>query len=75
MHNDEELSKFLKEVVIASGGVLPNIHSFMLPKRPMNEATSFGFGTAGTAFGAFGAAATTGFSFGGGGDGDEGQAY
>lgn len=75
MRNDEELSKFLKEVVIASGGVLPYIHSFMLPKRPMNEATSFGFGngTAGTAFGGFGAA--TGFSFGGGGDGDEGQAY
>eukprot|EP00877_Chromochloris_zofingiensis_P004624 jgi/Chrzof1/14162/Cz08g27130.t1 len=32
IRNDEELSKLLGEVTIASGGVLPNIHSVLLPK-------------------------------------------
>ena len=31
--NDEELSKLLGTVTIASGGVLPNIHSVLLPKK------------------------------------------
>ena len=33
MRNDEELNKFLGGVTIASGGVLPNIHSVLLPKK------------------------------------------
>ena len=32
IRNDEELSKLLGSVTIASGGVLPNIHSVLLPK-------------------------------------------
>ena len=32
IRNDEELSKLLGNVVIAQGGVLPNIHSVLLPK-------------------------------------------
>lgn len=32
VRNDEELSKLLGSVTIASGGVLPNIHSVLLPK-------------------------------------------
>ncbi|EFC47077.1 histone H2A [Naegleria gruberi] len=31
IRNDEELNKLLSEVIIASGGVLPNIHSILLP--------------------------------------------
>ena len=33
IRNDEELSKLLATVTIASGGVLPNIHSVLLPKK------------------------------------------
>ncbi len=33
IRNDEELGKLLGEVTIASGGVLPNIHSVLLPKK------------------------------------------
>ncbi len=33
MRNDEELNKLLDGVTIASGGVLPNIHSVLLPKQ------------------------------------------
>ena len=33
MRNDEELSKLLGGVTIASGGVLPNIHGVLLPKK------------------------------------------
>ena len=33
IRNDEELSKLLGAVTIASGGVLPNIHSVLLPKK------------------------------------------
>ncbi|CAG9465419.1 unnamed protein product [Pedinophyceae sp. YPF-701] len=33
VRNDEELSKLLGGVTIASGGVLPNIHSVLLPKK------------------------------------------
>uniref|UniRef100_A0A7S2GRL8 Histone H2A n=1 Tax=Helicotheca tamesis TaxID=374047 RepID=A0A7S2GRL8_9STRA len=31
--NDEELNKLLGGVTIAGGGVLPNIHSVLLPKK------------------------------------------
>jgi histone H2A len=32
IRNDEELNKLLHDVIIVSGGVLPNIHSVLLPK-------------------------------------------
>ncbi len=31
--NDEELNKLFKNVTIAQGGVLPNIHAVLLPKH------------------------------------------
>ena len=31
--NDEELNNLLGDVTIAAGGVLPNIHSVLLPKK------------------------------------------
>ena len=33
VRNDEELSKLLGSVTIASGGVLPKIHQSLLPKK------------------------------------------
>ena len=33
VRNDEELNKLLAGVTIASGGVLPNIHAILLPKK------------------------------------------
>ena len=33
IRNDEELNTLLKSVTIASGGVLPNIHAVLLPKK------------------------------------------
>ncbi|KAJ4837155.1 hypothetical protein Tsubulata_015898 [Turnera subulata] len=33
VRNDEELSRLLGSVTISSGGVLPNIHNMLLPKR------------------------------------------
>jgi histone H2A len=33
VRNDEELNKLLGDVTIANGGVLPNIHSVLLPKK------------------------------------------
>ncbi|GLJ18283.1 hypothetical protein SUGI_0323330 [Cryptomeria japonica] len=33
VRNDEELSKLLGAVTIANGGVLPNIHNILLPKK------------------------------------------
>lgn len=33
IRNDEELSKLLSGVTIAEGGVLPNIHAILLPKK------------------------------------------
>ena len=33
VRNDEELNKLLSAVTIASGGVLPNIHAVLLPKK------------------------------------------
>ena len=38
VRNDEELNKFLSGVTIASGGVLPNIHSVLLPKKSKSKA-------------------------------------
>ncbi|XP_065623746.1 probable histone H2A.3 [Quercus suber] len=33
VRNDEELSKLLGSVTITNGGVLPNIHNMLLPKK------------------------------------------
>ncbi|XP_059625787.1 histone H2AX-like [Cornus florida] len=33
VRNDEELSKLMGSVTIANGGVLPNIHQILLPKK------------------------------------------
>ena len=33
VRNDDELNKLLATVTIASGGVLPNIHSVLLPRK------------------------------------------
>lgn len=33
IRNDEELNKLLQGVTIAEGGVLPNIHAVLLPKK------------------------------------------
>jgi len=37
VRNDEELNKLLGGVTIASGGVLPNIHAILLPKKKPGE--------------------------------------
>ena len=39
IRNDEALSKLLGAVTIASGGVLPNIHSVLLPKKKGSKAS------------------------------------
>ncbi|KAL2940978.1 Histone H2A.1 [Bienertia sinuspersici] len=41
VRNDDELGKLLQGVTIAHGGVLPNIHSVLLPKKKTtsNEST------------------------------------
>ncbi len=33
IRNDEELNRFLSGVTVAQGGVLPNIHAVLLPKK------------------------------------------
>jgi histone H2A len=33
VRNDEEISKLLGGITISQGGVLPNIHKVLLPKR------------------------------------------
>jgi len=40
VRNDEELSILLGDVTIANGGVIPNIHNLLLPKK---SGTSKGF--------------------------------
>jgi histone H2A len=35
--NDEELNKLLGGVTTASGGVLPNIHAVLLPKKTVTK--------------------------------------
>uniref|UniRef100_A0A915ML42 Histone H2A n=1 Tax=Meloidogyne javanica TaxID=6303 RepID=A0A915ML42_MELJA len=37
VRNDEELNKLLSGVTIAQGGVLPNIHAVLLPKKTAGE--------------------------------------
>ncbi|KAJ3309775.1 Histone H2AX [Boothiomyces sp. JEL0838] len=37
IRNDEELNKLLGSVTIAQGGVLPNIHSQLLPQKGKGE--------------------------------------
>ena len=37
VRNDEELNKLLGGVTIAGGGVLPNIHAVLLPKKTKKE--------------------------------------
>jgi histone H2A len=39
IRNDEELNKLLGGVTIAQGGVLPNIHSVLLPKKSKKGAS------------------------------------
>ena len=38
IRNDEELNKLLGDATIPSGGVLPNIHQALLPKRSSKSA-------------------------------------
>ncbi|CAJ0867840.1 17740_t:CDS:2, partial [Entrophospora sp. SA101] len=40
IRNDEELNKLLGQVTIAQGGVLPNIHQNLLPKKVSKKALS-----------------------------------
>ena len=42
IRNDEELNKLLGGVTIASGGVLPNIHTVLLPKGKTSKSKSGG---------------------------------
>jgi histone H2A len=42
VRNDEELSRLLGQVTIANGGVLPNIHSILLPKKTGGNGKSVG---------------------------------
>ena len=37
IRNDEELNKLLANATIASGGVLPNINAFLLPRKVKGE--------------------------------------
>ena len=39
VRNDEELNKLLGSVTISQGGVLPNIHSVLLPKKTGKKGT------------------------------------
>ena len=43
VRNDEELNKLLGDVTIASGGVIPNIHSVLLPKKGKEGKASGGY--------------------------------
>jgi histone H2A len=38
IRNDEELNKLLQDVTIASGGVIPNIHTVLLPAKTKKHA-------------------------------------
>jgi histone H2A len=40
VRSDEELSKLLADVAIAAGGVLPNIHAVLLPKKIMKTSNA-----------------------------------
>ncbi|KAL5151671.1 putative histone H2A.1 [Glycine soja] len=41
VRNDEELSRLLGDVTIASGGVTPNIHNMLLPKKVGTSTSTF----------------------------------
>uniref|UniRef100_A0A0C9S6Y7 Histone H2A n=1 Tax=Wollemia nobilis TaxID=56998 RepID=A0A0C9S6Y7_9CONI len=40
VRNDEELGKLMKGVTIAHGGVLPNIHQVLLPKKSSEKSSA-----------------------------------
>ncbi|CAJ0963480.1 unnamed protein product [Ranitomeya imitator] len=40
VRNDEELSKLFDGVIIAEGGVLPNIHAVLVPKKTARDLSS-----------------------------------
>jgi len=40
IRNDEELSKLCVDGTIVGGGVIPNIHAVMLPKKSTTTSTS-----------------------------------
>lgn len=40
VRNDEELGKLLQDITISEGGVLPNIHSILLPRKTAQKNTS-----------------------------------
>ncbi|KAI8919330.1 hypothetical protein PhCBS80983_g02137 [Powellomyces hirtus] len=42
IRNDEELNKLLGNVTIAQGGVLPNIHNVLLPKKTKGKGEKAG---------------------------------
>ena len=42
IRNDEELAKLLGHVTIANGGVIPNIHSVLLPKTTSSSSKGSG---------------------------------
>jgi len=46
IRNDEELNKLCRDTVIADGGVIPNIHCVLLPKKPKVHSSGFGFSRA-----------------------------
>ena len=37
VRQDNELNKYLSNVMIVGGGVLPNIHSVLLPKKTIDK--------------------------------------
>ncbi|NXG45015.1 H2AX protein, partial [Psilopogon haemacephalus] len=41
VRNDDDMNKLLACVIIAQGGVMPNIREELLPKRTVRNATSF----------------------------------
>eukprot|EP01088_Endostelium_zonatum_P003294 TRINITY_DN14501_c0_g1_i1.p1 TRINITY_DN14501_c0_g1~~TRINITY_DN14501_c0_g1_i1.p1 ORF type:complete len:155 (+),score=30.86 TRINITY_DN14501_c0_g1_i1:127-591(+) len=40
VRNDEELNKLLQDVTIANGGVIPNIHAVLIPKKSKGSSKS-----------------------------------
>ncbi|KAA0057550.1 histone H2AX-like [Cucumis melo var. makuwa] len=50
VRNDEELSKLLGSVTIASGGVMPKIHQSLLPKKAGNAKDKAEIGSASQEF-------------------------
>jgi len=42
VRNDEELNKYLGNVTISGGGVIPNIHSVLLPRKPTKDGKECG---------------------------------